>query len=147
MPVSRTRDRDRDRERVSLRDAPSEEPPVKRPRPTAAAHVSRFKPRQLPSDLPSLRKYYKLCYGRYMDLFGEAKKRRERIQRMLKRVESTRERGEESARSDEDNDELVPEVLAGFMDEMNAVSQEMKKVMKEWKKLGGKEEGGKPVLE
>lgn len=147
VPVSRTRDRDRDRERVSLRDAPSEEPPVKRPRPTAAAHVSRFKPRQLPSDLPSLRKYYKLCYGRYMDLFGEAKKRRERIQRMLKRVESTRERGEESARSDEDNDELVPEVLAGFMDEMNAVSQEMKKVMKEWKKLGGKEEGGKPVLE
>ncbi|PIL35921.1 hypothetical protein GSI_01581 [Ganoderma sinense ZZ0214-1] len=141
VPVSRSRDR------VPLRDAPSEEPPVKRPRPPPAAHVSRFKPRTLPSDLPSLRKYYKLCYSRYMDLFGEAKKRRERIQRMLKRVDSTRERGEESARSDEDNDELVPEVLAGFMDEMNAVSQEMKKVMKEWKKLGGKVEGGKPVLE
>nr|VWO99923.1 Peroxisomal biogenesis factor 6 (ClaPEX6) (Peroxin-6) [Ganoderma boninense] len=141
VPVSRTRNR------APLRDAPSEEPPVKRPRPTSAAHVSRFKPRTLPSDLPSLRKYYKLCYSRYMDLFGEAKKRRERIQRMLKRVDSTRERGEESARSDEDNDDLVPEVLAGFMDEMNAVSQEMKKVMKEWKKLGGKVEGGKPVLE
>ena len=66
---------------------------------------------------------------------------------MPKRVDSTRERGEESARSDEDNDDLVPEVLAGFMDEMDAVSQEMKKVMKEWKKLGGKMEGGKPVLE
>ena len=93
----------------------------------------------------SLRKYYKVCYNTYMDLFGEATKRRERIQRMLKRGE--RERGEESSRSDEDTEELVPEVLAAFMEDMNAVSQEMKKVMKEYKKLGGKVEGGKPVLE
>ncbi|KAI1795641.1 hypothetical protein LXA43DRAFT_730643 [Ganoderma leucocontextum] len=149
VPVARSRDRDR----VPLRDAPSEEPPLKRPRPPAAAHVSRFKPRQLPSDLASLRKYYKVCYSTYMDLFGEATKRRERVQRMLKRVESNRERdrdrerGEESARSDEDTEELVPEVLAAFMEDMNAVSQEMKKVMREYKRLGGKVEGGKPVLE
>lgn len=142
VPVSRSRDR------ISLRDAPSEDPPLKRARPSAtspAVHISRFKPRQLPSDLVSLRKYYKVCYNTYMDLFGEATKRRERIQRMLKRGE--RERGEESSRSDEDTEELVPEVLAAFMEDMNAVSQEMKKVMKEYKKLGGKVEGGKPVLE
>ena len=61
--------------------------------------------------------------------------------------ERERERGEESARSDEDMEELVPEVLAAFMDDIDAVVQEMKKVSKEIKRLGGKVENGKPVME
>ncbi|TBU33713.1 hypothetical protein BD311DRAFT_794033 [Dichomitus squalens] len=126
------------------RDSPSAEPPAKRRR-LSKVHVPRFKPRPLPSDLASLRKYYRSCYSTYLDLYGEQTKRRNRIQRMLKRLEG--EQGEESAPSDEDMEDLVPEVLKAFMDNIDAVVQEMKKVSNEIERLGGKVENGTPVME
>lgn len=109
----------------------SEEPPAKR---FKATHTPRFKPRPLPTDSAGLRRYYHVCWRIWHDLYEGHDQRRKRIERMLGRD------GDRADATDDDMDidELSPDVVVGFMEELTAVTNELHKVRKAYEQLGGK---------
>ncbi|RPD57578.1 hypothetical protein L226DRAFT_558566 [Lentinus tigrinus ALCF2SS1-7] len=121
------------RSRTSQRaHSPSEEPPAKR---LKATHTPRFKPRPLPTDSAGLRKYYHTCWRVWHDLYEDHDQRRKRIERMLGNGEGD---VVDATDDDMDVDELSPDVVIGFMEDLTAVTKELHKVRKAYEQLGGK---------
>ncbi|RDX47879.1 hypothetical protein OH76DRAFT_1441121 [Lentinus brumalis] len=111
--------------------SPSEEPPAKR----FKSHTPRFKPgRPLPTDSAGLRRYYQTCWRVYHELYEDQDQRRKRIERML---EGNDDRAG-ATDDDMDVDELSPDVVVAFMEDMAAVTNELHKVRKAYEQLGGK---------
>ncbi|OBZ70678.1 hypothetical protein A0H81_09126 [Grifola frondosa] len=109
--------------------AHKEEPPKKRRK-----HIPRFHSRTLPSDRIGLRNYYKACFVIYIALYQEKVQRRDRIEKILAKNDSM---SITVSDSEMDTDELDPEVVGGFIADLNAVIEEMEKIKKAWERLGG----------
>ena len=120
------------RARASGRAA-EEEPAAKKAK---TKHAMRFRPRdEMPSDRVKLRRYYKSCWRVYIGLYQEQALRRDRIERMLHQNED--EDGAEGSEDEGDVEELDPDALMAFMEELKAVTEEMNRIKEQWKRLGG----------
>ena len=117
---------------VPAHPASEDPPPAKR---FKASHTPRFKPRPLPKDSAGLRKYYQGCWRIYHELHQGQQQRLDRINSLL-----NKEPGREYvvvSDEDQDVDELSPEVLRAFMEDLNAVTSELEKVREAFDRLDG----------
>ena len=117
---------------VPAHSASEDPPPAKR---FKASHTPRFKPRPLPKDSAGLRKYYQGCWRIYHELHQGQQQRLDRINSLL-----NKEPGREYvvvSDEDQDVDELSPEVLRAFMEDLNAVTSELEKVREAFDRLDG----------
>ncbi|KAH9895118.1 hypothetical protein C8Q73DRAFT_646025 [Cubamyces lactineus] len=120
------------RARASGRGA-AEEPAAKKAK---TKHSTRFRPRdEMPTDRVNLRRYYKTCWRVYIGLYQEQALRRDRIERMLHQNED--EDGADGSEDEGDVEELDPDALMAFMEELKAVTEEMNRIKEQWKRLGG----------
>ena len=111
-------------------------PPAKRHK--TATYVPAFTPRRtLPDDRPGLRMYYSDCAAVHLRLHERQERVRTRIKRLLSRRDGGHGTDGEDG-DDGDTDELMPEVLEGFMEEYERVREEMRKVRDKWERLGGR---------
>lgn len=123
---------------TSSEDESSEPLANGRDRPRKEKYTPCFKAlHSLPSDRAGLRKYYKKCFVVYIKLYNEKVSRRDQIERLLSQSDNTSVSVSDSE-AETELDILDPDLVTAFAADLNAVTEEMKKVKQAWVSLGGK---------